>query len=249
VLGAILPDMRMTSRYRVPFVLHHGVRGGNTGVAILHSCVDEVSVLMLRNCCIEETRWAPMFLVRGILASLMLIGLFSAPSSAATYESFKTGTLKGKLIVQWWAPDQFLFLPDKNSPLIFTRSNGDTIVPGRMFTDGGSVPRPLWVFRNYSPWGYAPAFIVHDWLFHAHHCKLTGHDKYNHEAAATVMAEVVKTMMETKVVDRAELTVVSMHAAVNSSIADGYWRDGKCIPPPPGLAGKKPIAEFQLVFP
>lgn len=190
-----------------------------------------------------------LFRALALTASLMLISEFTTSASAATYESFKTGRLKGKLIVQWLAPDEFLFLPDKDSPLTFTRSNGDTITPGRMFTDGGSIPRPLWIFRNYSPWGYAPAFIVHDWLFHAHHCKLAGFDNYTHESAADVLAEVMKTMMETKVVDRAELSLLSIHAAVDSRVAEGYWRDGKCVPPPPGLAGKKPIAEFELVFP
>lgn len=188
-------------------------------------------------------------ILRLVAFSLALLIASPAPGSAASYEDFQPGTLKGKLIVQWWAPDQFVFLPDRTSPLSFTRSNGETITPGRMFTDGGSIPRSLWIFRNYSPWGYAPAFIVHDWLFHMHHCKLEGHDKYNHEIAATVLAEVAKTLMESGAVETAKLTLLSMYVAVDSDKAKGYWDDGKCTPPPPGLSGRRPIAEFELVFP
>lgn len=166
----------------------------------------------------------------------------------ASYEEFHVGSLKGKLIVQWWEPDKFVFLPDKDDPLTFKRSNGEAITPGRMFTDGGSIPRPLWIFRNYSPWGYAPAFIVHDWLFQMKHCGMPGNDKYTHEIAATVMAEVMKTMMETKKVDTAKLTVLAMYEAVDSDVAKTYWDNGKCVLPPTGAAAKKPIYEFKLSF-
>lgn len=181
------------------------------------------------------------------------IGAFALATSTqtawgASYEDFQVGSLKGKLIVQWWEPDKFVFLPDKDDPLTFKRSDGATITPGRMFTDGGSIPRPLWIFRQYSPWGYAPAFIVHDWLFHMKHCGLPGNDKYNYEIAATVMAEVMKTMMETKKVDVAKLTLLAMYEAVDSSIAKTYWDNGKCELPPTGLATKKPLYEFKLSF-
>jgi hypothetical protein len=193
----------------------------------------------------------PIRLLRGIVMSLLLAGTVSygRPADASSYEDFKVGQLTGKLIVQWWEPDKFIFIPDRNGPLTFKRSNGDVIVPGRMFTDGGSIPRGLWIFRNYSPWGYAPAFVVHDWLFEMHHCKLPGDEKYNYQIAADVMAEVMKTMMETKLVDKAPLTLDAMHAAVNSSIAEGYWDNGKCTPPPAGFADKKPIVEFEISFP
>lgn len=166
----------------------------------------------------------------------------------ASYEEFHAGSLKGKLIVQWWEPDKFVFLPDKDNPLTFKRSNGETITPGRMFTDGGSIPRGLWIFRNYSPWGYAPAFIVHDWLFEMKHCGLPGNEKYNHEIAATVMAEVMKTMMETRQVGVAKLTLLAMYEAVDSDIAKTYWDTGKCVPPPAGFAARKPFYEFELSF-
>jgi hypothetical protein len=183
-----------------------------------------------------------------ISLSLICVVLGYRPVSAETYDSFRAGTLSGKLIVQWIEPDKFIFLPDKDVPLTFVRSNGDKIVPGRMVTDGGSIPRPLWILRSYSPWGYAPAFIIHDWLFAMKQCRLDGYARYDHEQAATVLAEVMKTMMELKKVETDRLTLLSMYAAVNSSIAEDLWNSGPCLPVPAGLSDRKPIAEFELSF-
>ena len=172
----------------------------------------------------------------------------TTPCLADFYDTVKPGKLEGKLIVQWVEPDVFLFLPDTKNPLSFTRADGSKIVPGKMLTDGGSIPRPIWILRSYSPWGYAPAFIVHDWLFEQKHCKYEGHTKYTVSDAALIMAEVMKTMMEVKKVEVDRLTVWSMHTAVNSPIAVTLWEQGKCNPPPPGMFGKKPLHEFTLSF-
>jgi len=173
---------------------------------------------------------------------------FESAATAANYDSFQIGKLEGKLIVQWIEPDLFIFLPDEAKPLSFTRSNGDKITPGRMLTDGGTIPRALWILRSYSPWGYAPAFIVHDWLFNMKHCQIPGFEKYTYQDAADVLAEVMKTMMETKKVELDKPTVFSMHTAVSSFIAQGLWDNGKCTPPPAGLRPKKPIMEYELNF-
>ncbi|MCK9621346.1 MAG: DUF1353 domain-containing protein [Methylobacter sp.] len=174
--------------------------------------------------------------------------LSSAFATAKDYDEFQLGKLEGKLIVQWIGPDQFLFIPDRQKPLKFTRSNGSVIQPGRMLTDGGSIPRPIWILRNYSPWGYAPAFIVHDWLFDMKHCKLPGYEAFSHRDAADVMAEVMKSMMETKLVAVDKATLFSMHLAVSSPIAERLWKEGKCVPPPADFGAKKPIAEYELDF-
>ena len=63
----------------------------------------------------------------------------------------KAGKLEGKLIVQWLEPDKFLFVPDATSPLKFTRASGEVVQPQRLMTDGGTIPRPMWVSRSYSP--------------------------------------------------------------------------------------------------
>lgn len=189
-----------------------------------------------------STKWLRLSLV------LLFAMLACRPASAETYDLFSVGKLSGKLVVQWIEPDKFIFLPDKDVPLTFVRSNGDKIVPGRMITDGGSIPRPLWILRSYSPWGYAPAFIIHDWLFAMKQCRIEGYARYDHEKAATVLAEVMKTMMEMKKVETDKLTLLSMFAAVNSSIAEDLWNNSPCLPVPAGPREQKPIAEFELSF-
>ena len=185
-------------------------------------------------------------------AAAILFGctaFLQAGCASTPYGEVSTGKLEGKLIVQWLEPDIFLFLPDAQKPLRFTRSNGDVIQPGRMLTDGGSIPRPLWILRNYSPWGYAPAFVVHDWLFDMKHCAIPGFERYNHHIAATVMAEVMKTMMGSGKVAVDQPTLLSMYLAVDSPIAESLWNKGKCEPPPVGLTNKKPSREFEIAFP
>ena len=154
--------------------------------------------------------------------------LISMNACAIDYENIQTGRLTGKLIVQWLEPDVFLFIPDSNKPLTFTRSNGATLSPGRMITDGGSIPRPMRAFRNYSPWGYAPGFVVHDWLFRMKHCHLSDYELYNLEEAGLVLAEVMKTMMETNTVEKDATTIKLMYTAVTSRFARKYWDADDC---------------------
>ena len=145
------------------------------------------------------------------------------------YERVNVGELKGRLVVEWVDQDKFLFLPDPQNPLRFTRKNSDVIEPQRMFTDGGTIPAALRAIKSYSPWGYAPGFIIHDWLFAMHHCKVPGHEKYDVEAAAEIMAEVLKTMMENpKYGGPNKLVHYSMYEAVRSNIARDYWTRGTC---------------------
>src|SRR5690349_10192173 len=107
--------------------------------------------------------------MRNALVLLSLLALLPG-CDQIHYARTRPGTLEGKLEVEWIGPDEFIFHPDPRTPLKFTRSNGEVIQPGEMYTDGGSIPYAMRIFRSFSPWGYAPAFIVHDWLFDAHHC-------------------------------------------------------------------------------
>lgn len=180
-----------------------------------------------------------------LLVALLTLSLAGCQS---VYHRVQDGRLSGKLTVEWYGPDQFVFQPHATTPLAFERANGDRIVPGEMYTDGGSIPRSLWIFRNYSPWGYAPAFIVHDWLFEMKHCGWPGEDKYDHQIAAEVMAEVMKTMMVTGRVPVDEATVQAMYLAVSSPIAAKHWQEGKCEPPEAGEAAAVPIATYEISF-
>jgi hypothetical protein len=87
-----------------------------------------------------------------------------------------------------WSPSsgdgQFVFVPNPNDPLKMSRIDqdgnvvGEPIQPGMMYTDGGSIPRIATVFKGFSPWGYAPAYMIHDWLFIAKHCVTDGMASY-----------------------------------------------------------------------
>ena len=163
---------------------------------------------------------------------LVLIVILTSGCAARHYERTQVGQLNGRIIVEWRKPDLFAYRPDAKQPLSFVRRRGQEIKPELMFTDGGSIPRPLWVLRNYSPWGYGPAFIVHDWLFHMQNCKLPGYEKYSVEEAATIMSEVMKTMMESPGFDYgSKTTVYLMYQAVQTQPARDAWSDGRCVTP------------------
>jgi hypothetical protein len=171
------------------------------------------------------------------LKPLLVVAALLVPScddlrSGFFYDRTDTGTLKGRLIVEWVDQDKFIFQPDPKDPLTFTRKDKDVLQPGMMYTDGGSVPAPLRALKSYSPWGYAPAFIIHDWLFTMKHCKIAGFEKYDLDKAATIMAEVMKTVMENpKYGGPNKLVHYSMYEGVRSPIAQKYWETGTCDTP------------------
>ncbi|MEQ1711473.1 MAG: DUF1353 domain-containing protein [Hyphomicrobium sp.] len=163
------------------------------------------------------------------LITLLALGFSLSGCSDITWQRTKPGQLKGKLVIEWINQDEFLFIPDPTQPLTFTRANNEVITPDAMYTDGGSIPVALRAVKSYSPWGYAPAFIVHDWLFTMKQCKLDGHDKLSLDESATVLAEVLKTVMENpKYGGPNKLVHYSMYEAVRSTVAKDYWENGKC---------------------
>ena len=163
----------------------------------------------------------------------VLLSLVVALTGCATqpYRETLQGKFTGALDVRWVENDYFLFLPNKDEPLTFVRSNGKAIRPGRMYTDGGSIPRFLWGIEGYSPWGYAPAYIVHDWLFEAQHCGYAPDNQYTFEDSVAVMAESLKAIMEASTEVRNYFVFDSVVAAVGSPIARRLWEKGSCKPP------------------
>lgn len=170
------------------------------------------------------------------------------------YDQTKTGDLKGRLVIEWISQDNFLFIPDTQNPLTFKRSDSEAITPQRMYTDGGSIPPTLRAIKSYSPWGYAPAFIIHDWLFVMKHCKVPGHESLDLETAATIMAEVMKTLMEKPNFGGPnKLVHYSMYEAVRSKAAAEYWNTGTCDTPngprtlsgSAGARGSKPMMKAE----
>jgi hypothetical protein len=169
--------------------------------------------------------YLPMWMA---LVFLLPIGL----SGCATrhFEQTTEGHLEGDLIVEWRKPNSFVFIPSLENPLRFTRgNNGEVIQPDRMWTDGGSIPRPFWVFKNYSPWGYGPAFIIHDWLFHMQDCEMPGYEQYDLKTAAIVMSEVMKTLLMDPDFDYGDKSsMYLMFKAVQTEPARSAWKDRNC---------------------
>jgi hypothetical protein len=168
-----------------------------------------------------------------------------AGCATAKYNRVRTGEVGGRLTIEWIGADQFVYRPDSKRPFYFKRANGEVIQPQSMYTDGGSIPRPLWALRGYSPWGFGPAYIAHDWLFAAHHCNLPSARGYTVDTAADVLAEVMKTLMEAPKpnVIKSPFLLYTIDAAVRTPIASDLWDHGKCSTPPPALF---PPEKFML---
>lgn len=139
-----------------------------------------------------------------LLSSMLAVFLLNSCAANRFYAKVDgTGVIKGHPCVEWKQPDKFVYVRSKNPDFCFTRPNGEKIQPGSIETDGGSIPRFLWSQRSYSPWTYAPAYLVHDWLYEAHRRKVpAGTDPkgnelfYTKEQADWIMAEIIKSQME-----------------------------------------------------
>jgi hypothetical protein len=164
---------------------------------------------------------------------MILISLVCLLCGCATqhYRETQKSDFSGVLNVRWIENDYFLFLPDKEEPFSLVRANGDVIKPGPMYTDGGSIPRFLWGIEGYSPWGYAPAYIVHDWLFEAKHCGHEPDNQYTFEDSVAVMAEALKAVMQADPEVRNYFVFDTVVASVGSPIARRIWEKGSCQPP------------------
>ncbi|WP_140636600.1 DUF1353 domain-containing protein [Methylibium rhizosphaerae] len=147
------------------------------------------------------------------------------------YARTPVGVLSGKLDVEWTEANQFIFRPRPDNPLTFVTSAGRRIQPGVMYTDGGSVPRFFWSMPSFGPWDFGPAYILHDWLFQQHHCKLGDWQKDTLGTTADVLAEAIKTQM-TRTNQHDAFAVWAIHRAVSSSVAQKRWDSGTCMPPP-----------------
>ena len=163
-----------------------------------------------------------------------------APIISAFYRRYATGSFSNldRIRLRWLSlkdtSDQnyFALIPHKDAAFSFQRPNsGAVIAPRHMFTDGGSVPWLAQALPNLSSWGYGPAYLIHDWLFDLHHCHRRDLD---FEAARDIMMEAVKTLMETGVCVKSELSFWLLFQGIDSASARAYWAadTGGCTLPP-----------------
>jgi len=177
----------------------------------------------------------PSTLNRGSIVSYSLATLFL---SDRFYSKLGVGEFSGRPLVSWNGMDNFIHIPDKNEPFFYTTSDKRVIQPRLMQTDGGSIPRILRGLKKFSSWGYAPAFIVHDWLFTAKKCGHEPDTDWTFPQSALVMAEAMKTLMEVgyinysgklEKIEKAEDTLYLMYQAVSSFIAEDLWEDDSSV--------------------
>jgi len=182
--------------------------------------------------------------------ALTLFILAAAALSGCAYIDFDKlapAKISGSLFVMWVGEGgssgdgRFVFVPDPSDPLTFRRANasspGAVIQPGLMYTDGGSIPKVAQVFNGLSPWGYAPAYMIHDWMFTAHHCLVDGEDNSRFDQVRTVefndsariLGEAIQGLIAAKRVKRDDVAGIAITNAVGSPIARRLWDvQGEC---------------------
>lgn len=166
---------------------------------------------------------------------ILFISTVAGCNAHQVYKDTPTGQFQGVVEIRWLRPDRFLFVPNPADPLRFTTAGGQVLEPKAMYTDGGSIPRIFWSVPGYSPWGIGPAYIIHDWLFMAHHCGTTGYEQVDFEDSARIMGESIKTLMEAHVVPKDETVFFNVVEAVKSPIAERIWKKGECELPPDAI--------------
>lgn len=175
--------------------------------------------------------------------------VFTAYQGDRLFDALEPGELIGRPTLTWVGMDEFVFVPDRTAPFAYRTSaalGGRLITPGLMRTDGGSIPRVLRGHTRFSSWGYAPAFLIHDWIFHAKKAQVTTEHSWTFEESADVLGEIMRTMMtreyrraggqidvggyvdfsgRRRFLEKAEDTLFLIHTAVRSFVARDLWDD------------------------
>jgi hypothetical protein len=169
-----------------------------------------------------------------LLSSLVVSFGFLASCSNQPYAKIPVGSYGGVVRIEWTEPDKFIFRQDESRPFYFKRASGEVIKPHTIYTDGGSIPQAFWGVKNFSPWAYGPAYVIHDWMFDAHHCGFPEGKNYTVDSAADVLQEALKTLMVANpAVKQSKENVFLIGTAVRTPVAQKLWNTGVCKLPPP----------------
>lgn len=154
------------------------------------------------------------------------------------------GEFQGSLLVMWVGENttnagsgRFVFVPAPGDELRFVRgaaAAGDTVTeirPGMMYTDGGSIPRQVQFFKGFSPWGYAPAYMVHDWLFVARRCWQEDGASEEEKAiaqldfieTAEIIGEAIKALIKDGTVQQNDVAPGVISRTVAGPISERLW--------------------------
>lgn len=190
-------------------------------------------------------------LVGNVMKRIVFIvtALFLASCGYVDYKSLKPGTFKGQVLVFWVGENntglgngEFIYVPVPGKELTFARADesgvAPVISPQAFYTDGGSVPKPLQGIGGMSAWGYAPAYIIHDWLFVARKCVNDNQaNPYQSEIVANmsfadsadIMGETIKTLIEERRVKHREFSPVAISWATAGPVSRRLWNEtGQC---------------------
>jgi hypothetical protein len=179
-----------------------------------------------------------------ITVSLSLAGCVSP------YLLAKIGRIGGTVLTMWVGADKFVYVPGAEGKnfAFETASTGRVIAPGLMYTDGGSIPRIGQIITGLSPWGFGPAYIVHDWIFYGRHCYVdpapaefsdvarfddvngkNGSLPITFDESALILAEVIKTLVDYGQVREQAVAAEIISSGVDSPIARALWnKKGGC---------------------
>lgn len=142
---------------------------------------------------------------RVLVPLALLAATLTSCSSRQFYNKVTPGKIIGNPYVRWEEPNRFELENNADRLFAFQRWNGEIICPRPIKTDGGSLPRTLWNKKGYSPWTYAPGYLIHDWLYEANRRKVSAGISrdgkplyYDKEKSDWILAEVIKTQMEGK---------------------------------------------------
>ncbi len=135
-------------------------------------------------------------------AAAFLATLLLAACGTWIHDDIHDGDFRGVATVEWVGQDYFVYRPDPKRALSFQpsfwKNTTMRITPTLMFTDGGSIPRFFWNIPGLSPWGFGPAYVIHDYIFTVHRCGWNDPavSQITFEQSAEVLAEVGKALIE-----------------------------------------------------
>lgn len=172
------------------------------------------------------------------LALLLAAALLLTGCIPVAYDDVPAGRFEGVIELRWLYENHFLYLPHPETPFRFIRANGEVLEPGPMVTDGGSVPPPLWGEASLNPWTYAPAYLLHDWIFRGVACGAIAPDAFSFRDTALIMAEALKTQMEENPRSFNRTAYDLIAASTASPAARFIYENNTCTPLPDDAAAE-----------
>ncbi|MDX0481415.1 hypothetical protein GOD90_20275 [Sinorhizobium medicae] len=164
---------------------------------------------------------------------LEMSSIYEGDAAAERAAEFAIGTFEGleSIRLRWVRPNWFEFIPKRQIPFRFIRANGERVEPRRMFTDGGSIPRLFRWGNGLDPWGFAPAYLLHDYEFDLHRC---GRSDKSFEDVRDTMMEAVRTLMHVGLCPSSSVVFGMIYAGIDSIVARRIWnaKTSKCSLPP-----------------